>query len=75
MTQLQRIEFAQAAMACKRLGLLSHTTPTSVTGEKSKCVPGRIRHHFKDGILCQYCGVTKGGKLPPQQINRLSDLI
>lgn len=78
MTDFERIQFAQAALACKRLGLLSHTTPanSSPTGERSKCVTGRIRHHYKDGIACQYCGAPKGSRIghgpsPLNERNRL----
>lgn len=65
MTDLQRIEFAAAAMACKRMGLMSHSAPArEPAATMSPCIPGRVRHQYKDGIVCAHCGAPKGGRVP-----------
>jgi hypothetical protein len=73
MTELQRIEFAAAAMACKRMGLMSHSASSSPTGQAAHCSPGRIRHSFGGFETCAHCGATKAqSKKSPTHENRLT---
>lgn len=69
MTDLQRIEFAEAALACKGMGLMSHPEPMPKRQARDgQCVFGRIRHIYHGGESCIYCGAPRGGKPPQSEI-------
>lgn len=77
MTQLQRIEFAAAAMVCKRLGLMSHTTTGSGTARprKTPCVEGRTNHNYKGSLICIHCGHVKPSPKPQSEISNFKSQI
>jgi hypothetical protein len=66
MTETERIEFAAAAMTCKRLGLMSHTTAGGIGHrpglKRNPCLAGRINHDYKGSLICIHCGNVKASK-------------